>query len=292
MKKTLHRMFPLFALVIVAGCLQTERNFTMNPDGSGKVTVESTMSGGEMMLGMEEPDKNKSRQAMLNKVAQIVGSSEGIDVWKDVVYRDLGEGKIYFKGTAYFPDFNTVRFQGISNLNFHLGIDAGGMKVTVVDESNDGGNQSADSAVMEDLSDAEVERRADSIQQEFKMSMSMLRLALDDLKETISFRLPGSVTTSDVFARTKGGNYQIVFSGKRLMEVMDSLAQQRELFVRMARYGGRPPMEDESAKLAVWGGRKPLIVASAGSKPLFNYAREVAAARKGYERLRRTLKLD
>jgi len=295
MRRTFILMVPFAAALVVVGCLQATRHFTINPDGSGKVSIEATMTQPEFLMGAEEQkDRKKRRERLLEKVGEIIGRSEGIDVWKDVSYRDLDGGKIFFKGTAYFPDFNTVRFHGVSNMNFRLGMDRGEMTLTIADESQDSNAQTVlpEDSVTPSLSDAEVERRADSMQQEFKMSMAMLRIALDGLSETVTFRLPGRVTRSEVFSSAGKGAYQLVFSGKRLAEVMDSLAAQRAFFVNMARQGGKPPMDDEQSKRAVWGGRSPLLVCGPGSKPLFNYPKEVAAARRSYEKLKKTLKVE
>lgn len=288
-----HILRGVVALVIaagIAGCLKTKRDFTINPDGSGKVTIETTMTRPDFLMGAEGKSKKQRQEELLEKVGEIIAGSEGVDVWKDVSYKDLGEGKIFFKGTAYFPDFNTVRFKGLSNINFHLGMDGGRMHMALADESEPS-SETDTTIVMENISEEELQRRADSIQQEFKMSMALLRVALEEMEETTTFLMPGKKVAADVFAYSRG-RYRISFNGATLIQIMDSLANERKVFLDMARYGGRPPLGDEESRLMVWGGVKPQLVVDPGAKPLFNYAREVRGARKSYAALRKKLNID
>ncbi len=290
MHTTLRAILSIAFVLYLSGCLKTTRNFTINPDGSGKVTIEATMTRPDFLMGAEDKTKKQRQEELLEKVGEIIAGSEGVDVWKDVSYKDLGEGKMYFKGTAYFPDFNTVRFKGLSNTNFHLGTDGSTMRITISDES-ESASDTDNPPVEENLPPEEIERRADSIQQEFKMSMALMRVALEEMEETTTFKLPGTKVQADAFSYSRG-TYKLSFTGKRLLKVMDSLSNERKVFIDLARYGGRPPMDDEKSRLIVWGGVKPSLIVSPGTKPLFNYAREVEGARRSYASLRKKLKID
>lgn len=290
MHTTLRSLLSLAIVLFLSGCLKTTRNFTINPDGSGKVTIEATMTRPDFLMGTEEKSKKQRQDELLDRVGEIIAGSEGVDVWKDVSFKDLGEGKIFFKGTAYFPDFNTVRFKGLSNTNFHLAMEGGNMWITITDES-ESTSESTEAAVEENLPPEEIERRADSIQQEFRMSMALMRVALEEMEETTTFKMPGKMVRADAFSNSRG-SYRLSFSGKRLLKVMDSLANERKVFVDLARYSGRPPMDDEKSRLIVWGGVKPTLVVTPGARPLFNYTREVESAKRSYSSLRKRLRID
>ncbi len=122
------RILLIIGFATIVGCIETKDEFTVNPDGSGKVIHEltfpamnleagfQTMGGGapgEMgggkppseMAGGKPSDPNAQ---LKNSVREILSKSSGVDAWKDVSYKITDDGRMYFKGTAYFPDINSL----------------------------------------------------------------------------------------------------------------------------------------------------------------------------------------
>jgi hypothetical protein len=93
----------IFALA--AGCLETDEEYTLNPDKSGKVVLEFYLKPDP--LGMEQ---DKDSQAKVKKAAsETLSESKGIETWKNVSVKHMDDGRIHFKGTAYFKDLSKVR---------------------------------------------------------------------------------------------------------------------------------------------------------------------------------------
>lgn len=84
----------------LAGCFEIEQEFTLNPDGSGKVRIHSVFPATVFMGGLDvEPEEMVRRSAQ-----SIMELSEGIDAWREVSFKLTDEGKMLFAGTAYFKD--------------------------------------------------------------------------------------------------------------------------------------------------------------------------------------------
>lgn len=96
----------LMAAAIFSGCLDVDQEITLNPDGSGKVTLDAmiNMPFLNMLSGSKE-----EQQKELNKFARpFIESSMGVDVWKDVSCTKSAKGYLHFKGTAYFTDLTRL----------------------------------------------------------------------------------------------------------------------------------------------------------------------------------------
>ena len=85
----------------LSGCFETKEEYIFNPDGSGKVVYSAAFPPMSFKLSDEEPDPESQ---MKDAVKDILEKSSGIDVWKDVSYKLTDDGKVSFKGTAYFKD--------------------------------------------------------------------------------------------------------------------------------------------------------------------------------------------
>jgi len=95
----------LLPLLFVSGCIQGQATVFLNPDGSGKIEIETVTD--PCSIGSDA----KSWQAYQGFTTQIKNSlikSEGIDAWTDVDWRVLTNGKLYCKGEAYFKAIDDV----------------------------------------------------------------------------------------------------------------------------------------------------------------------------------------
>ena len=100
------RILLIVTCLAIAGCVEEKSEFTINPDGSGKVVYEAAVQPMDFGMMGEKPDP----QAMLKQtVQQILTQSSGVDAWKDVTSKLTDDGKMYFKGTAYFPDISKLK---------------------------------------------------------------------------------------------------------------------------------------------------------------------------------------
>lgn len=283
------RLLPFLALgIVVAGCFDTEREITINPDGSGKIVVTETSPRLELMFGGSDT-KVDPKKELREFVTGVIENSEGIEIWKDVSYKNVGKDKRYFKGTAYFRDISEVKFARLSNAAFLVTKnDDGTMTVRFGDPKSSEAEEDyeVDPASM---SEAELQQKADSLKQNFQQSMAMLTSALNGMRDRSTIHAPG--TLHDVHGFTqKGRDLSIEITGTQIMAVLDSLSNSPAFFKEMAR---NPKQSDQQEKMfsALFNGM-PVAVVRVDGKPLFNYEKEVAAARPGFAKLKKTLKIQ
>jgi len=110
-RKQCHNVCRLIVLgiscVLVSGCFEdTKQEFTLNPDGSGKMLIESTFVPASEAIRDDEPT---AEAAVQEAVREILTRSEGIEAWRDVSFSELKDGSFFFRGTAYFSDLLSVK---------------------------------------------------------------------------------------------------------------------------------------------------------------------------------------
>src|SRR5262245_1962593 len=94
---------------LLSGCLETTRIYVLNPDGSGKVTVDTLMPDQATAAdGNEKPNPAKQKEVAKLMAQDLVSQSEGVDAWSDLVFDVNADGKAHIKGTAYFSDINNL----------------------------------------------------------------------------------------------------------------------------------------------------------------------------------------
>jgi hypothetical protein len=144
------------------------------------------------------------------------------------------------------------------------------------------------------------EELADKLKQDraqFQQAKPMLAGFLGAMKQTAVFHLPGKVVTTSNFAKDAAGAPTIKFEGAKLLEVMDKLVNDDEWCRKHAGTGfndmSERPVMDEEVNQLIFGEKAPVrAVIAKVSAPLFDYAAEVAAARKEFPRTEKELGLS
>lgn len=104
----------LLLLVFLAGCFEETQRIVLNPDGSGKTQIEIVRAVSIPIQG----DSDFDVQTVLKETAQaIVEKSKGIDAWKDVSFGYQDDGRMYFRGTAYFPALDALKIDSQAGKN-------------------------------------------------------------------------------------------------------------------------------------------------------------------------------
>ena len=83
--------------LLLSSCYETKQEFTINPDGSGKVRHECSFQS--VRINNED---DTSPEALKAAIAKIIADSKGVDAWTDVSFKRLDDGRMWFRGTAYF----------------------------------------------------------------------------------------------------------------------------------------------------------------------------------------------
>jgi hypothetical protein len=116
----------LGALPLVTGCFETKDEFTVNPDGSGKVTHECSFQ--QVNLG---GDNEATEDSLKEAIGKVITEAKGVEAWRDVSYKRLDDGRLFFKGTAYFTNLNTLDIPNQTMLEFDWKKSGGGAVLTL-----------------------------------------------------------------------------------------------------------------------------------------------------------------
>jgi hypothetical protein len=107
------RRLPITALGLLCmaftGCVEGEQTFTLNPDGSGKVSIKVVMPPFDLRSAIKQPAKESledMRRGMLQPLLQTLG----VEAWKDVSADFTPDGHLKFTGTAYFKNYNHLEW--------------------------------------------------------------------------------------------------------------------------------------------------------------------------------------
>ena len=274
-------MLSLLALALVAsGCLEVQDRFTLNPDGSGRVVIDAKVK----TLSFDDPKEGKKKQVN-DFVAGVINKSSGVEVWKDITCSVLPDGRIQFKGTAYFGDLNMVEIKDVALNRYTFTTENGNVVVGIArkDKEATESEPGDDPATM---TPEEIAVKIDSMKEQFRMGRGMMSMFVDELNEKSLFVMPTTVSQAPGFTRAADGAYGIEFSGKRVMKILDSLMESDAFWQKMVKEKGGTNPENEAEMMGLmFGSQEPHIVAGAGGQAAFDYRAEVNAAKKKYPAL-------
>lgn len=122
----------LVATLLLTGCFDTKEDFTINPDGSGKVVHESVFPQADLSGG-----KDPAEEVLRKAIAQVIEQSKGVEAWCNVSFQRMDDGRLFFKGTAYFKDLSQLKIPQQTMLNFVWKKEGGGRAVLVLREKDE-----------------------------------------------------------------------------------------------------------------------------------------------------------
>ena len=266
--------------VLVSGSNNT-LDFTVNPDGSGKAVVE-------MILPPLPPEAAAGAADVMTAqlVKQMLLGTPDVEVWADVAVGKTDDGRLTFKGTAYFKDIATVdlgpsKDDGVTWAKD----DKGGMVLTVV---TSGSKAPPAEASRPKLSEEEIAKQVDQVRSEFKRRREAMGASMRSMKTELIYRLPGSVSDVTGFTRAKDESLRWTLEGVKMMAAADK-AMADDAFLRQCIIDGKDPIREVMMKqvLATLKAR-----VSGDLKPLFDYAAEVKAAKEAYPKMLERLGLN
>lgn len=284
--KSLAALFLIFAF---AGCIQTKEEYTLNPDGSGKVVYEVTMPMTNPFS--KSKDSNPADQAK-NQVDKMLKESAGVSAWRDVSYELTAEGKMHFKGTAYFKNISKV----------HIGSDMKSDLVTEFVKKNDGSvelrmlskkDKKGGKSAPVKMSEKELAEKIQAAKLEFQKGRQMMTMFFSGLRMEKIFHLPGDITKSNVFAKA-GRTVSIVYEGEKMLKAFDEMAQSEEWWkkqVLSGKGGDNGPSSSEINEKLFGVKGTAYAVAGGNLRQVFDYNQEVKAAKTAYAAMRKKLGL-
>jgi hypothetical protein len=233
-----------------------------------------------------EPDD--SPEALQAAIARVIKGSKGVDAWRDVSFKRLDDGRLWFQGTAYFKNLEELEIPNQSMLAFAWKNQGGGKGELSLNLK-----KSKDPKAKPESADLTPEERAKKIKAErakFQQSKPMFSAMLGSLKQSVTFHLPGKIDTSSNFKATPPGALALAFDGAKMLDALEKLVADD---VWLAKNGfdtqDAPTLDNELGGL-LFGEKAPVnATVSDATKPLFNYAVEVAAAQKESAKLQKQL---
>ena len=268
----------LLALALAAaGCIDLDQEFTLNPDGSGKVVLRSVAPPVTFNLTGKE---TSPEQAMQKAVREELEKSEGVDAWKDVSASLRDDGKIEIKATAYFKDISKLKLKSGGQMAFAVSKDPSGAWVLQAVAEKKAAAKPEPPA--QKPTEEEVKAKMKAERAKYQQVKPLMETFLKDFRHHSKFNLPGTLAETNNFKKLSGTSVEVGFEGKALLKIMDDLVMD-DAALRQQIESGRtlddPPDEDLMAE-KMFGQKGPVRAVVKGPlKAPFDYEKEAAPAR-------------
>jgi hypothetical protein len=283
MRRSAVALSALLALTL-AGCLDLDEEYSINPDGSGKVKVRCAVTPMRFTAAKKSPE-----ELLKADVRETLEKCAGVDAWKDVTAVQRDDGKVEFSGTAYFKDFTKLKLtvMGVSSsmLKTMVARDGGALTVTVTPEQRD-----APPAEPVKLTEEQIQAKIKQERAKYLQSKPMIETFLKEAKVATRFNLPGAVGDVRCFKKTGPKSVEIRMDGAALLGAVDQLMKD-DAFLRKSVESGHdidksgPPMDDVLIE-KLFGQKGPIKASTTGAlAPVFDYEAEAAKARAGMAEL-------
>ncbi|QQL45507.1 hypothetical protein [Sulfuriroseicoccus oceanibius] len=305
MNKQLKQWLVMLAALVLASCVDEEREFTLNPDGSGKVKVVATFSTDSVISFNGESDSPEKRAK--DAVKATLEDSRGVMTWADVSYEVLEGKKVKFEGTAYFPDINKLRIKvGSTKLDTfqpEMVTQDGVVTITCpAKDKSEGGDGDvgikigptggdADQPEWSTLSKEGQDARLAEVKAELsKMRMMIAGLAAD-MSNRVVFHLPADPQGVTNFEKSGERTLRVEQSGEQLLAAVDKLLADDEQLRGLLASGHNVMKDGPPAELMLGAKGDPTLRFAANAQPQFDYAKEQEAAATAFPQMMKDLGL-
>lgn len=271
---------------LLIGCFESKEDYVLNPDGSGKVTIVGTFETGMPGMAPSTDPKETKKQ-----VKELLEKSKGVDAWTGVSYDRTKEGRVSFKGTAYFPDISKLDLETFgkdANLK-----KVGGKLVLIVEEREEKPTQAPTKPSAE-----EVKTHVEQAKKEWQQMKAMMGPMLEKIKQDLTYRLPGAVESSTNMKKIDSATVNVQVDGAKFMAAMDAMMSDEVWLKKQAEAGAfapggsGPPIDDE-VNARIFGEKGPVkAIVTGPGKSQFDYKTEVAAAKPEYTKFMDQLTKD
>ncbi len=293
--KLLTRIVPALALVLaLTGCIEIYDEYSLNPDGSGKVERRTVVSGMAFeAFGGGGDAKTQARQ----NVREMLNDSTGVEAWKDIRYEVRPDGKTEIFATAYFSDLNALDLAGgmggpsdRPRLERHPD---GSLTLTLAEDEED----PEEPMDMPERDEAELLAEVERSRSEFQASKPFMQAMLGGMVLDTAFRLPAPPSEFNNF-RQDGDLLRVTLKGEDMMSAIETLMQDTDWMLEQARLGRGDDLmsgtgETDRLNEMVFGAPGPVRAEiPAGAAPLFDYATEVAEAQEAFPEMLAALGME
>jgi hypothetical protein len=282
--------------VALAGCVEGDVTYTVNPDGSAKVRVDVVSAMPPPLFGGIDPKKKPEEETLDDLRRQAIRPTlemPGVAAWKDVSAEFLPNGKLKFGGTAYVKRLEDFETQGgIPVLDLKLTAERGpDGSLKLFSKKNGTGDPL--SGKRKRKSAEEIKKMTDpELDQYILLELIALQSAkplmtafLADAKLKTTYVLPGDITEAVGFTK-EGRKASYALDGNKVLASFNKALNQdraewRKLF--------RTAADHDAIEAAVFGqppGSGSITVAKPGAAQ-FDFDKEVKEALAAYPELRK-----
>jgi len=281
------------AALLLTGCFETKQDFTINPDGSGKVIHECLFQKVDL-----SEEKDVSEAALKDSIRKVIEDSKGVEAWREVSYKRMDDGRLFFRGTAYFKNLSQLEIPNQATMEFvwrklgdgNIVLDVRTNKST----SREGFSVRPKPPKKAPTTPEEEAKRIKEERAQFQQMKPMLAAIVGSVKQEVTLHLPGRIKDASNYQKDPSGALKIRIDGARTLEVMEKLIVSDDWMKKRLATGdtdptGMPGLDDElNGNLFGTAGPVRAVIAGA-NKPLFDYAAEVAAAQKEFAKVQKDL---
>lgn len=290
------KYFKLLPLLIVAilfsGCFDLVENYIINPDGSGKVNIEARFYGMNYLMKHKEPDvleKITEKDMKFDVGSLFIGAFEGFDAWKDITYEALDDGRIHLKATGYFKDINNITIGSNPGVIYrklhHIYFNSDKDKLSL-ELSDTKGGFPRDRSKITQLTDEEIEVKVQERKDKISKKEPSPDQRMTNYKLVRNFTMPGTVASSSNLKLNDDGQLSFTYD-KVYLEKLTQMREKDEylrLLVKDINNMIDSTKLENYQNAYVLGEEAPIQASYTGKlKPLFNYEKEMEAAKKEYE---------
>ncbi len=281
------------ALALAAGCVESTYVWTLNPGGSGKVEIEARLQPPLNPFDDETDPFETAPELLARGVARnILKKSEGVAAWTDVSSGIADDGRVLFRGTAYFGDLTRVEIEGdpfpLSILKPSLTNKGDGRLIVDLQL----GDVSKDVPGVEKLGRGTRGPPAPPTTEEtegvvkdkvaYQAAKPILTAFLSTMRTEMIIRVPGEVEKVTNFRARDDGTLALTFDGPKFLAILDQLvardaAEWRNVVDALSNE------EDPEGDLhwrfneLLFGERGPVrVVVKSDGTPVFDYTKELA----------------
>ena len=272
--------------LLLSSCFETKEDFTINPDGSGKVRHECSFQETNFItVNHNVPTPEEALQAAAGRV---IHDSKGVEVWRDVSFKKLSDGRIWFQGTAYFKNLEELEITNQSIFSFTWNNQGGGKAEMELQFKKS--HTTTPVAKPKDLTSEERAEKLKTAREKYKQTKPMFSAILGGLQQSVTFQLPGKITSNRNFTKRSPNTVGLVFEGSKLLDALDKLSNDDAWLIKNGFDEQQSPELDNEMCGLLFGEKTPVrVIVSDNSTPLFDYAAEVAAAKKELPKLEKQL---
>jgi len=283
----------LILLFLAGGCEYAEE-YTINPDGSGKVVFETVFQKMEL-FGMEingvksKSEKMRPELELKKEVSDLL-QSRGVEAWSGVEAKVLPDGRMWFKGTAYFKDYSQLELKTTGKGSFRMNFSKGQDKNLTLEQEKKGGHEEDGGKTSAKMTEEEISKKILQTKVNYQKIRPFVMGMLCSYKYQISFHLPGDIMGfENMDHNTQDAILSYTFIGQDVFEELDKKVKDEEWLrnkLNVAKLNlGLNGVDIE--KLLEFAGMKPpaRVVMAPPFKPLFDYNAEVSSAKLAYPQL-------